>query len=303
MKNPPPITAIHDPLKEAGLRALNQVLEPLVILMLDAGVTVREATYILRNKAVLSSKERLERSDSPANNSRIAIMTGLPRSEVARALKGKSPSGKITQALHPVRKILAGWFDDAAFLDGLGSPLVLPIFGTRKSFDKLVRRYGGGIPTRAMLDELIRISAVELMPNQRVRPLHRIPVLTGLTPASLALIGERGRDLLRTLSANAFSARPPLFEATAAVDGLRGGAIAIGRRDVSQQGASFISGIDGLLQQLKKASKRADMPPSKQTRVGVTIFYFEDDSEVNSHSNTPKGKSPRKNFRRSKSTT
>ena len=169
----------NDPLKEATIVALKRVLDPLIDLTFDAGITVHEFSRLVRERAVRAAVKRISRETGRDSKSRIAIVTGLPRSEVARILKADetSPSKRLGQ--HPARKVLAAWFENPRFLATNGDPAVLPIFGKRRSFEQLVAMHSGGIPVRAMLDELTQLEAVERLSDQRVRAKSRIPILTG----------------------------------------------------------------------------------------------------------------------------
>jgi hypothetical protein len=101
--------------------------------------------------------------------------------------------------------------------------------------------------------------------------------------------------------ANAHATRNPLFEATAAVDNIDAAGISIGRREILQQGTSFINSIDGLFDQLKR-------PPMSKTRkakgivkrMGVTVFYFEEGPVEDDKKMAGRQIGPRKNLRRSR---
>src|SRR5712671_1369435 len=137
-----------DPVKDATVSALERVLDPLLELLLDAGVTVQELNRAARNRAVRIATQRVLKESGRQSKSRVAIMTGLPRSEVTRIL-GSSDSGpKSKPDQHPARRVLAAWHDDPRFLASNGDPAVLPIFGRRRSFERLVERYGASIPVR-----------------------------------------------------------------------------------------------------------------------------------------------------------
>jgi hypothetical protein len=290
-----------DPLKEATFHALSQLIDPLLGLMFDTKVTVREFTHLLRRKAVVTANNRLLREAKHSNKSRVAILTGLPRSEVTRLLARGTALGDARRVQHPTRKILSAWFDDSSFLTKEGEPAVLPAFGRRKSFERLVEKYGGGVPVRAMLDELTRIKAIEWLKDQKIRPRHRIPTSTGLTATSISMMGERGRDLLETLLANAHATKDPLFEATAAIDNVDTAAISVGRREILQQGTNFISGIDGLFNQLKRSSGRAGARSRHgDKRIGVTVFYFEETPIKKEIASGDREVSRRKNLRRNR---
>jgi hypothetical protein len=59
-----------------------------------------------------------------------------------------------------VERVVDGWRVDREFLNHAGKPRILPISGARRSFARLVRKYGGDIPHRAVLEELRRLGAV-----------------------------------------------------------------------------------------------------------------------------------------------
>src|SRR5882762_2389581 len=75
-----------DPVKDATVSALERVLDPLLELLFDAGVTVQEFNRIARNRAVRIATQRVIKESGRESKSRVAIMTGLPRSEVTRIL-------------------------------------------------------------------------------------------------------------------------------------------------------------------------------------------------------------------------
>src|ERR1700733_6723960 len=161
--------SFNDPLKEATITALKRVIGPLVGLMIDTGVTVHEFRQLVRDSAVRTATKRVEKETGRDSKPRVAIIPGLPRSEVARILKSEDISPSKRLGPHPSRRALAAWYDNPRFLSANGDPAVLPIFGKRHSFEQLVAKYGRGIPVRAMLDELTQIDAVERLSDQRVK--------------------------------------------------------------------------------------------------------------------------------------
>jgi hypothetical protein len=285
----------NDPLKDATIVALQRILDPLIDITFDVGITVHEFSQLVRERAVRTAASRIARESGRDSKSRIAIVTGLPRSEVARILKSdESPSKRLGQ--HPARKVLAAWFDDPRFLAANGDPAVLPIFGKRRSFEKLVAMHSGGIPVRAMLDELTKVDAIERLPDQRVRAKSRIPILTGLTSTSVAAIGERARDLLDTLSKNIRGTSTPLFEGTALLEETDLESVSLIRREIADQGSSFVSGANSLLNRSRGRTSKPMSKASTKCRLGVTVYYFQDDIDGATNSNT--FHSRRKNLQR-----
>lgn len=267
-----------EPLKESTLLTWRRIIDPLVDLLFDSGVTVREITQLVRERSVRAAAKKIYLETGRTSNSRISIMTGLSRAEVARILDAKESSSNKRLGQHPGGRVLAAWYDTRAFLAANGDPAVLPIFGKRRSFEKLVIRTGGGIPVRAMLDQLSQVDAIEILSGQRVRAKSRVPVFTGLSGAAIARIGERSADLIETLKSNLRKSSKPLFEGTALVGDVDREMIPIIRREIAEQGATFIEGATSLLRRSRSGSRNSAKVAKPTARVGVTIYYFQNDA-------------------------
>lgn len=286
-----------DPFKETAIAALRCVVDPLVDLMFDTGITVREFTRLVRDRAVRSAAARVARESGRNSNSRVAIITGLARAEVARILEANAPSSSSRDGQHPARRVLAAWHDNQRFLAANGDPAVLSIFGRRKSFEQLVSAHSGGIPVRAMLDQLAQIGAVEILSGQRVKVKSRVPIFKGMTCSAVANIGERAGDLLGTLRHNLRAASTPLFEGTAFASDVDTGAVPLIRRQMAEQGSAFLDGATSLFSRSCRKRKRRRKEAS-QCRVGVTVFYFEEEIAIASGLQTSIDAGRRKNFQR-----
>jgi hypothetical protein len=286
----------HDPLKHATIVALKRVLGALIDLTFDAGITVHELNQLLRECAVRTAVGRISKETGRDSKSRIAIVTGLPRSEVARILKAKDAPPSKRMGEHPARKVLAAWFDDPRFLSTNGDPAVLPIFGKRRSLEQLVGLYSGGIPVRAMLDELTQLDAVERLPDQRVKARSRIPILTGLSATAIAAIGERTRDLLETLTGNLRRASKPFFEGTALLEEADVESVSLIRREIADQGSSFLNSANSLFSRARVNRSASRVSPT--CRLGVTVYYFQDDVESAARAKTDTVYIRRKNLQR-----
>lgn len=290
---------INDPLKEATTIVLKRVIDPLVDLMFDAGVTVHDFSRVLRECAVQAAAKRVSKENGRDSKSRIAIITGLPRSEVARILSSNDELIRKRLGQHPARLVLAAWFDDPRFLAANGDPDILPIFGKRRSFERLVAMYSRGIPVRAMLDELTQIDAIERLPDQRVKAKSRIPIFTVLTSSAISAIGERTRDLLDTLTNNLRRKSKPFFEGTALVEETDVETASLVRREIAEQGANFINSANSLFS--RSGISHSSAKAATKCRLGVTVYYFQDDIKHDVNSNARPNYRPRKNLQRKRS--
>jgi len=137
-----------------------RLLAPLARLLLRHGVSHAQfadwskAAFInqaVRNFGVRNKKPSV---------SRIAIVTGINRKEVKRVLElpQEEDTGKAKQ--NRATRVVTGWLQDSDFHDSKGNPETLDFGVPENSFNLLVKRYGGDVPARAVLDELLRAGTV-----------------------------------------------------------------------------------------------------------------------------------------------
>ena len=196
---------MSDALKHAVRTALLRLLEPLVRLMLDAGVGVGEFVTLLKVayvKAAAQESRALTGRVRP-NISRIAVVSGLTRVEVAAILaRGEGQSTSSERGRQRAERVLSGWWADPEFLTAQGEPEVLRLKGARRSFAALCDRYSGEQRTAPILDELLRVGAVRQLPDGRLQALSRTCVQVRWDPAGVEAVGEQLRDHCTTLLEN-----------------------------------------------------------------------------------------------------
>lgn len=154
------------------LSAVVGVFGPLVRVLVDQGVSSPEAESLLRAVYVHHVADAETVRGKRPNASRIALVTGLNRKQVARILKHPP---RVDPALetrcHRANKVLAGWYEDRTFAQN-NRPLVLPIKATEHkspSFWTLANRYAPDVYPGLILRELSRIGALETLRDGRVR--------------------------------------------------------------------------------------------------------------------------------------
>jgi hypothetical protein len=192
---------VSETVKAAVLRAVLRLLEPLVRLLLEAGVGVGEFNQLAKMAYARAARDAAP--EARPNISRIAVLTGIPRGEVAEILR--RPEEYRTEPERGVQRaerVLQGWWNDADFCDGNGEPLKLPLRGPRRSFAALVKRYAGDPRVRTLLKELLRVKAVRRLPDRHVEVLSRTFVTARWDNTGIEIVGERVRDLLDTLVHN-----------------------------------------------------------------------------------------------------
>jgi hypothetical protein len=147
-----------------------------------------------------------------------------------------------------------------------------------------------------MLDQLAQINAVEILVGQRVKARSRVPIFQGMTSTAVANLGERTGDLLQTLTTNLRATSNPLFEETAILNDIDNGAVPLVRRQIAEQGAAFIDGATSLLARSRISPRRSNLKGYPRCRVGVTVYYFQD--EITSDDSVNNAQRRRKNLQR-----
>jgi hypothetical protein len=277
-------------------KALLQLLEPLVGFVLDSGLGTHELHSILREAAVRTVAARQMEVARRVNISGIAASTGIPRAEISRILKLNAHSSQRVSDLQQqsTNRILAVWHQDPKFTTPGGKPADLKIYGRGATFETLVRIYGRGIPTRAMLDELTRASAAEVLSSGLVRVKTSVAVERGVTPRVIRSFGDRASELLSTMLQNMRNPESPNFVASISESCVSPATMPLFRKELASKGADFLTDLhDSLCRETTDAL--AKRHSSRGSRVSVTIYCHETPSKAKSKKEPVK---KRRNFRR-----
>ena len=189
-----------DTFKLSVLMACRQLLRPIVLFLLKSGITWREFSEVSKSAYVDVATAEFGIRGRPTNASRVAILTGLGRREVAKqremleATEQREPT-----YLNSATRVLAGWHQDADYLDGDGRPREIPAAGPPPSFEDLCKRYGGDIPYSALLKELRAVGAVSRGDDAAIRAFSRVYIPLQLDPAKVLRAGSVLQDIGKTV--------------------------------------------------------------------------------------------------------
>src|SRR5262245_50900850 len=148
-----------DPVRLGLLAAYRKILQPLVRILIRSGISFGETAEVLKTVFVEVAGRDFDLPERKTSLSRIAIITGLTRKEVAKQ-QDILTSGAldVDSNLNRMTRVLEGWHSDPAFTGPYGMPMELPFESpTSASFATLVRKHSGDMAPRAMLDELMRV--------------------------------------------------------------------------------------------------------------------------------------------------
>lgn len=256
--------------------AVEAVFEPLARLLIEHGVSSPEAESLLRAVCVhQAAKAEAGRRKRP-NVSRIALVTGVDRGEVARILEGPPGAGPaVENRRNRANRVLAAWHSDPNFLDTEG-PLVLPIKHgdrTRASFWTLVNRHAPGVYPGLILSELCRVGAAEKVSDDRVRVRMRQYKAKEFSDRRLSEMGLRARDLLLTMLTNATDAKWPRICRVVETLSIDSRFLPLIRKMLADRSEALLSGVR---EELRSSRWRRMNSASPRVRIGLTVFSHED---------------------------
>ena len=152
-------------------------------------MTPKRFAELARSAFVQAAAQTSKLRNGKVNHSRVAAQTGLTRADVKRLLRDPVV-GSAHHDHTAVERVINGWRTDREFVTQTGRPRSLQISGPRRSFVSLVRKHGGDVPHRAVLDELRRIGAVrhcddvvQLHSSAQLRHRHNFAFLSPVLPA------------------------------------------------------------------------------------------------------------------------
>ncbi|MCP4000228.1 MAG: hypothetical protein GY727_04875 [Gammaproteobacteria bacterium] len=148
-------------IQEGILRALSQAIRPIASIFLKSGLGYVQFEEVFKVAFISVAAEEFGVRDRETNTSRIAVMTGLTRKEVARLRKVDFSTGlDWFEADTVLGRLLKEWSNNKRYQKPDGSLIDISFNDGDLSFCSLVRRVGGDLPPGAVRAELKRIGAV-----------------------------------------------------------------------------------------------------------------------------------------------
>ena len=257
--------------------AILRLLRPLVRLLLRHGVSHRTFSDLAKWVYVDVASAEFGLETRKQSTSRVAVVTGLTRKEVARLRAQLQPEERLqSERYNRAARIIGAWLRDPVFLSATGVPLALPLHGDAASFTELVHRHSGDMPVRALLDELLRVGAVELDDEGRVRLLSHAYVPHSDTVQKLAILGTDVTLLLQTIDHNLTDAAPgPRFQRKVAYDNLPDDALPAFRALAAEDGQALLEKLNLWLAEHDRDTNPA-VGGNGRNRAGIGIYYFEE---------------------------
>jgi hypothetical protein len=274
--------------REALLGVFGALMRPLMPVALEYGLSAKEVSDVVRRVYVRALEARLASQSRPPTDARLALMSGLTRSEVSAfrdSQRGAAAAGRHSAAqLDQIASLLSTWHTHPRFSGAYGLALDLDLVpdaaSNRRSFSELVEVACPNADREGILDELVAIGSAEVIDGTTIRCRSRAYVWRSAEVNDATRIDRTARFLEAAAASFAHNLRqdvPGYFERTLVSD------VPLsekGRDDFArlakEKGEEFILELD------TSVSKLVDPEGTRGGKhYGVGVFFFEDQRPEN----------------------
>jgi Family of unknown function (DUF6502) len=199
--------------KENLVAAFRYLLKPLVRLAIRNSVSFLDFSEALKKAYVDVSVRQMRAAGIDVTEEGISLISSVPQEEV-QVLLSAGADAKFAEATHeisPIAIVLNAWHIDPRFTGPYGvlrdlhfSDVLSDTTKPIATFTNLVNTFCPGSTPQAILDELIRIGAVQSLGNDYYRAVRRSYVAEPLSPGNIRYIARVVHDLCETLDYNLF---------------------------------------------------------------------------------------------------
>jgi len=257
--------------------AVLRLLRPLVRILLRNGMSYGTFSDLAKWIYVDVATKEFVIEGKKQSTSRVAVLTGLSRKEVKRTQGIKRPDDSAQdEKYNRAARIIAAWRREPEFQDADGEPSVLSISGPWSTFSDIVRRFSGDMPVRAVLDELLRIGAVEQLDNGNIALVKKAYIPENSEAEKINILGTDVRHLIGTIDNNLnLVSTEARFQRKVSYDNLPKEALPAFKKLSFKKAQKLLEQLDGWL-----AENDRDVNPAVKGTgrhlAGLGIYYFEE---------------------------
>jgi hypothetical protein len=269
--------SLNEYVKDALMEACKEAARPLVRLCIKHGISFSDLIAALKYVFVDSAiEDYLEQTQS--STSRIGILTGIPKTQVAGIRDTEPESKSVAARMQAAAQVLSAWHSDPDFTGPYGIPLDLT-YGSSSGFEGLADRYGNGLPAEEILDDLIRAGCVAKGKRRSLRVVRRTYLSGSIDPASIGYAGRCIKTLAETLEYNlerTESEEKRFQRQFISTLGIRVSDLPAFNELLKEAGQKFLEDLDSWTTEREKALKNLEKIPNEIPRVypGVGLYMF-----------------------------
>lgn len=262
--------------KLAFAKAAIRILHPLIRILMRHEISYVEFSELAKQAYIDVAYRDFSIPNRKTTYSRVAVLTGLSRKEVVRLTRQEDDSRFCPDTpFNRAARVINGWLKDEEFQYEQQSGC-LPLKGDHASFEHLVQRYSGDVTPGSILDELLRVEAV-VVTDEGVQLKHHafIPQQSALD--QLDVVTECSVDFLQTLAHNLENNADNLhFQRQLVYRQVPARIAARFKKYTNKKSQALLLDYNRWLS--KNIEKTADDTREPTQRVGVGIYYFDNDN-------------------------
>ena len=259
--------------------AIYVILKPLVGLMHRNGLSFGEFSTIAKHAFIKETEKQLLVSGQKATTSSLAIITGLTRKDVAALRKQDAPQPESVLNQNRAIRVISGWVSELDFCDANGDPKILDISGSENSFESLVQKHSGDIPYKAILKELLRSEAVEVIDKKKVALIRAAYIPSDDENGKYKHLAEDVSQLISTIKHNIISKElEPRYQRKVCYDRVPAEYVDEFKALANKENQKLLIKLNKWLAQHDIDNQSGDKTDTPM-KVGVGVYYFEDPCE------------------------
>jgi histone H3/H4 len=266
-------------LKEQFAAAIRRMLKPVVRQLVSYGVTYPALDEMVRELYVEVAAEGFALPHKRLTDSRVALITGLHRKEIARLRRRPPTAGAVVEVEDSVvTRVIGRWMGGPPYSDSRGRPRPLAYESSRQraaTFARLVRERGVDVPVRSVLDELIRTDVVEVLDDGDVILKQQANIPAGDLEGKLTLMASDPGEVFSTIIHNVEHPDQPWLQRKVVYDNVGSDALETLRESARATGEEFIRKSNVLLAEHDR-DRNPEAAGGSRSRVVLGVYYFEE---------------------------
>lgn len=269
---------MNNDIKRTLQAAVLRLLRPLVRLLLHHSVPYETFADLARWVYVDVAEKDFALENKKQTTSRISVITGLNRKEVARLqAMDVADTQAALESFNRAEKVVTAWLREYPKHPETGKPPTLPIEG-EKSFASLVKTYSGDMPIRAVLDELERVGVVRRIDGGEVEVVSNGAVVPSDKDRTsvLNIFGQDTADYISTYTHN-IEARDgeKFYQRATWTDNIPVEHLNQARRFSAESGDALAKRLTAEFSKLDRDTN-PEVSGSGRARAGFGFYYFEE---------------------------
>ncbi|MEE4249485.1 MAG: DUF6502 family protein [Alcanivoracaceae bacterium] len=270
---------MNDAITQTILLALARILRPIVRVLLANKITYAAFDQIARQVFTEEADRHFAIRGRKQSISRIALVTGLPRTEVRRIKQGPALADHdLGQSFHRAARVISSWCSKPDYLTDKNEPRPLKFEGPG-SFSSLVEQISSELPARVLLNELRQAGIVKMDAGRRIFLMRCAYIPNRDATQIMKILGTDVGDLAETISHNLYApTEHSRFQLKVSYDNLPHECLQTLQQLVSERGHEVLAEFDCWLRRHDR-HLNPSIGGNGRARAGIGIYYFEEQAQ------------------------